>query len=476
MNLPVNNFKLPLREEGEDVEYDVDWELIRRATETPFQPGDLSLATAFQTLGWMEVDDGEKPPLLPIQDGLSLVPEPETPQPPRPVHPSLRPGATMKEIKEEALRRFPETQPLPDTPVLPSNFRAGSMQWNSPERIKYLDWYLKHMRPIEHPDYIDAYNERWSEFIPGHPSFLESDQVNVDRWKRKAAAGLPALPESLRPVEQEKNINDLGVQKGGGKGKSERRGYMAFGGGDDEQDVTSENHLFVLLDSGCNKTCHGDRWLQRYQRAVGVDGFRLSEDLGGSFRGIGGKISTNGVRHLDVSFELEDGGLAVGDLNSVELADSDAPLLLSVADQRQLGLVLELDDSGDRVYSRTLKNNLKVNRVNGLVGIRLLPSDLLGISKSHGLSDSETSPGFEEASLGFEAAPTGFGAMDSHCESALDLGPPVLDQTSRENYLSIEEVPRKTLTRGQKKTLDQCRKEVIESDVSMWSTLSVLGI
>ena len=212
--------------------------------------------------------------------------------------------------------------------------------------------------------------------------------------------------------------------------------------------------------------------MQRYQRAVGVDGFRLSEDLGGSFRGIGGKISTNGVRHLDVSFELEDGGLAVGDLNSVELADSDAPLLLSVADQRQLGLVLELDDSGDRVYSRTLKNYLKVNRINGLVGIRLLPSDLLGISKSHGLSDSETSPGFEEASLGFEAAPTGFGAMDSHCESALDLGPPVLDQTSRENYLSIEEVPRKTLTRGQKKTLDQCRKEVIESDVSMWSTLS----
>ena len=61
---------------------------------------------------------------------------------------------------------------------------------------------------------------------------------------------------------QETSINVLGVQKGGGKGKSERRGYMALGGGDDEQDMTSENHLFVLLDSGCNKTCHGDRWLQ----------------------------------------------------------------------------------------------------------------------------------------------------------------------------------------------------------------------
>ena len=67
------------------MQYDVDWELIRRATETVFQPGDLSLTTAFQTLGWMEVDDGLKPPPPPtIQD----VPETETPQAPRPVHPS----------------------------------------------------------------------------------------------------------------------------------------------------------------------------------------------------------------------------------------------------------------------------------------------------------------------------------------------------------------------------------------------------
>ena len=51
------------------MEYDVDWELIRRATESPFRPGDLSLTTAFQTRGWMEVDDGarNRQP-LPIQD------------------------------------------------------------------------------------------------------------------------------------------------------------------------------------------------------------------------------------------------------------------------------------------------------------------------------------------------------------------------------------------------------------------------
>ena len=101
----------------------------------------------------------------------------------------------MKEIKEEMLRTYPETPQLPETTDFAETFEADPMHWNSPERIKYLDWYLKHMKPIEHPDYIDAYHERSNEFVPGHPSFLERDQVNIDRWKRKAAAGLPVLPE-----------------------------------------------------------------------------------------------------------------------------------------------------------------------------------------------------------------------------------------------------------------------------------------
>ena len=87
----------------------------------------------------------------------------------------------------------------------------------------------------------------------------------------------------------------------------------------------SETHLIAILDLGCNKTCHGDRWLKRYQVASGVDDVPLEPDHGNGFRGIGGKIGTAGVRHLQVSFELEDGNMAVGDLKSVELEDSDAP-------------------------------------------------------------------------------------------------------------------------------------------------------
>ena len=624
--------QVALREEGENVEYDVDWELIRRATESPFRPGDLSLTTAFQTLGWREVDDGVRnQPPLPIQDAPSTSPHPKSSSTPQSLHPRLPPNATPEEVRKAALRAYPTGLDEPETPVMTV---SNATTWNSAERIKYLDWYLEHMKPHDHPDYVDAYAERWSEFVPGHFLFGEDDRINMERWKKKAAAGQPVLPEALRPAEknksappsltstttcphrhttrkgtnkyyemetcldchqllrrekkgqrsevkppmmrdldsklcqharwtwkgsnghswrqscldcgkvvtgrhgqagglhgvhagekpsnmkysisqvqalfhmcevvakvkvmedphqslsmdqlhrildavavgyaQESSMNELEHQKGKGKGKRERQAYMSLGDEECEGEAVSENHLFVLLDSGCNKTCHGECWLQRYQRAVGVGDFHMSEDTGGNFNGIGGKISTNGIRHLDVSFELEDGGLAVGDLNSVELAESDAPLLLSVADQRKLGLVLELEENRDRVYSRTLKAYLKVDRFNGLVGIRLLPSDLLGLSQDRGLRDPDTSPGIEVTSPGFEVAPSGFEAMEQDpCrESALDLGPPVLDQNSNENYLSIEDVPRKTLTRGQKKALDQGRKGVIESDISMWSTLS----
>ena len=68
--------------------------------------------------------------------------------------------------------------------------------------------------------------------------------------------------------------------------------------------------------------------------ASGVEDVPLEPDHGNGFRGIGGKIGTAGVRHLQV----EDGNMAVGDLKSVELEDSDAPLLLSIDDQRKLGL------------------------------------------------------------------------------------------------------------------------------------------
>ena len=62
------------------------------------------------------------------------------------------------------------------------------------------------------PDWQDAYAERWNEFVPGHPLFSENDMANLDRWRRKAQLGLPALPElsaHMMPIPEDEMDEDL---------------------------------------------------------------------------------------------------------------------------------------------------------------------------------------------------------------------------------------------------------------------------
>ena len=234
--------------------------------------------------------------------------------------------------------------------------------------------------------------------------------------------------------------------------------YMAV---EDQSQSPSETHLIAILDSGCNKTCHGDRWLERYQAACGMDEVPLEPDQGNGFRGIGGKIGTVGIRLLQVSFELEDGNMAVGDLKSVELENSDAPLLLSIDDQRKLGLQVTLDPSdGDKVFSKKLGSYLSVADYNGLLGIRLLPSDLamLGL----GMSDQSAALDFDAA----DATPTTMVADETIVEEDDDE---TIDFT--EVFLSIEDEKRRTMTRGQKKNFEQNVKEIEATDECLWSTL-----
>ena len=83
---------------------------------------------------------------------------------------------------------------------------------------------------------------------------------------------------------------------------------------------------------------------------------------------------------MSVGFELSGGGIAVGTLFSTELKGSDAPLLLSMSDQRKLGLTLELGEGGDKVVA-----------TNGLLGIRLLPSHVAMLSKMPADEEDEAS-------------------------------------------------------------------------------------
>eukprot|EP00435_Cladocopium_sp_Y103_P074978 s140_g52.t2 len=166
--------------------------------------------------------------------------------------------------------------------------------------------------------------------------------------------------------------------------RNQRFGLMAT-----TTDGGSENDLIAILDSGCNRTCHGDRWLQRYMSTVDQHHYPLAPDHGGGFKGIGGAINTTGVRNLDVCFEIGD-GMAVGEIDSIELENSDAPLLLSISDQRKLGLTVTLGEH-DSVYSSTLEADLVVTNINGLLGLRLLPKHLafLGVTEEPETKDVE---------------------------------------------------------------------------------------
>ena len=106
----------------------------------------------------------------------------------------------------------------------------------------------------------------------------------------------------------------------------------------------------------------------------------------GSFRGIGGSVTVLGLRNLQVGFQLADGGIAIGDIDSTELQGSSAPLLLSIGHQRKLGLCIELGNT-ESVFSRTLNCQLKIAEINGLLGLRLLPSHIAMMSQ---ISDAES--------------------------------------------------------------------------------------
>ena len=99
--------------------------------------------------------------------------------------------------------------------------------------------------------------------------------------------------------------------------------------------------------------------MRKYLCAVGSDEVNCPiQQSTSQIRGINGAVSTQGVRRLEVGFALEaDAGIAVGTIDSVELTNSDAPLLISIRDQRRLRLTMELHDEGrDRIY-RLLGNS-----------------------------------------------------------------------------------------------------------------------
>ena len=255
------------------------------------------------------------------------------------------------------------------------------------------------------------------------------------------------------------------------KNRQSNRAYMAV----EEHSVPESNPLprkeqwlIAILDSGCNKTCHGENWMKRYFQAIDAtaDDFPLTSDES-CIKGINGQVTTLGSRRLQVGFSLEgDGGIAVGTIDSMELQGSDAPLLLSIHDQRRLELQMELSPQHpDRIYSKKLGGYLEVVSANGLVGLHLLPAHLallgIGLEGESGDKDAEnhwpetatTEPAFTEPSEDLDTSPKS-------------------TTSSVETFIELDLENTKVMTKGQKKQLRENIQEVEAQDRCMWSALT----
>ena len=77
-----------------------------------------------------------------------------------------------------------------------------------------------------------------------------------------------------------------------------------------------------------------------------------AEPADGRFKGVGGRVEVTCKRTIPMHLKTLDEEYVPGTITSIELQDSDAPLLLSSGAQKTLGLVIDMGKH--TVYSRTL--------------------------------------------------------------------------------------------------------------------------
>ena len=159
--------------------------------------------------------------------------------------------------------------------------------------------------------------------------------------------------------------------------------YMVSDGSVMEEGTDVDDGLLMYLDSGCNSTCHGQKWMERYEKKTGYVPEWMSKATR-TMTGIGGSTRSIGTRRLYVGLETQEGHHVPGELVSTEIENSSAPMLLSLQAQESLGLVV--DFSKGTVTSQVLNCTFRAVRgkKSRLIGLWLMPGEYLG--------DEETVP------------------------------------------------------------------------------------
>ena len=216
-----------------------------------------------------------------------------------------------------------------------------------------------------------------------------------------------------------------------------------------QEDDEEAEPIVAVLDTGCNNSCHGDRWMAKFQTMVGVD--VKTEPADGRFRGVGGRVEVTCKRTIPINMMTSDKQVTPGMITSIELQDSDAPLLISSKAQRKLGLILDM--SNMTAYSKVLDKELELEDYNGLPAIRLWPG---GFD-----ADNIALVGVEEVK---EEWPKESGKEPEENES--------MKMSGENRHLPLSSGRLRSMTRGQKKQLQESLEVMEKEDSALWSTIS----
>ena len=108
----------------------------------------------------------------------------------------------------------------------------------------------------------------------------------------------------------------------------------------EEVDPLRDDHVYAMLDEGCNSTCHGEKWRIDAEKKLEKLGFRAKAAplTVGTYRGIGGAEATQRLV-FPIALAMEPSQLSWnGSVASNEIGGQDFPLLLSLQVQQKLGL------------------------------------------------------------------------------------------------------------------------------------------
>ena len=217
--------------------------------------------------------------------------------------------------------------------------------------------------------------------------------------------------------------------------------YMSILQPIEEEDDGTEP-IVAVLDTGCNNSCHGDRWMKKFQEMIGVE--VKTETADGRFRGVGGRVEVTCKRTIPINMMTSDKQVTPGMITSIELQDSDAPLLISSKAQKKLGLILDM--SNMTAYSKVLDKELELEDHNGLPAIRLWPGSFD--------ADNIAMIGVEECN----------GEQGQETESE--------EMPGENRHLPLSSGSLKNMSKGQKKQLQDCLEAMEKEDCALWSTVS----